>query len=153
MSRRKRERSAAADPGAAHAPRRVSLEELRVAPGGAVRAADLPSVAIVVLNYEGLRHLDGCFESLRALDYPAERLEVILVDNGSTDDSPAVLAKLLSGPVRSVRVEKNQGYGFGILSGLAAAQGRILGWTHADMQTDPADALRGLALFEGSSAP
>jgi glycosyltransferase involved in cell wall biosynthesis len=89
-----------------------------------------------------------CLESFARSD-----VEVILVDNGSTDDSPAVLAKLLSGPVRSVRVEKNQGYGFGILSGLAAAQGRILGWTHADMQTDPADALRGLALFEGSSAP
>jgi glycosyltransferase involved in cell wall biosynthesis len=91
-----------------------------------------------------------CHES-----FPRPDVEVILVDNGSTDDSPAVLQKLLppGGPVRSVRVEKNQGYGHGILSGLAAARGAVLGWTHADMQTDPADALRGLALFEGSSAP
>jgi hypothetical protein len=42
----------------------------------------------------------------------------------------------------------NQGYGFGILSGLKACRGGILGWTHADMQTDPQDAVRGLALFE-----
>jgi hypothetical protein len=49
---------------------------------------------------------------------------------------------------RSVRVEINQGYGFGILSGLRAAQGEILGWTHADMQTDPIDAVQGLALFD-----
>jgi glycosyltransferase involved in cell wall biosynthesis len=77
-------------------------------------------------------------------------VEVILVDNGSTDSTPAVLRDLLPGypGCRSVRVEKNQGYGFGILSGLRAAQGEILGWTHADMQTDPQDALRGLALFE-----
>ena len=75
--------------------------------------------------------------------------EVILVDNGSTDNSPEVLARLLpSYPgCRSVRVEVNQGYGFGILSGLRAAQGDILGWTHADLQTDPQDALRGLELF------
>lgn len=75
--------------------------------------------------------------------------EVILVDNGSTDNSPQVLAQLLPAypGCRSVRVEQNQGYGFGILSGLRAARGEILGWTHADMQTDPQDALQGLELF------
>lgn len=78
-----------------------------------------------------------------------EGIEVILVDNGSTDDSPAVLARLLPAypGCRSVRVEVNQGYGFGILAGLCAARGNILGWTHADMQTDPHDALAGLAYF------
>ena len=77
-------------------------------------------------------------------------IEVILVDNGSTDDSPQVLHSLLPqyAGCRSVRVEKNQGYGFGILAGLRAAKGEILGWTHADMQTDPQDTLRGLDIFE-----
>ena len=77
-------------------------------------------------------------------------IEVILVDNGSTDDSARVLESLLpSYPgCRSVRVEKNQGYGYGILQGLHSARGEILAWTHADMQTDPCDVLRGLALFE-----
>jgi len=79
-----------------------------------------------------------------------EDIELILVDNGSTDDSPLVLKTLLpSYPgCRSVRVDINQGYGFGILAGLKAASGDILGWTHADMQTDPQDALIGLELFE-----
>ena len=89
--------------------------------------------------------LDRCKEVARRPD-----IEVILVDNGSTDNSPEVLLNLL--PLytgcRSVRVEKNQGYGFGILTGLRAAKGDILGWTHADMQTDPQDALRGLELFD-----
>lgn len=77
-------------------------------------------------------------------------IEIVLVDNGSTDESPAVLRALLPAypGCRSVRVEQNQGYGFGILTGLRAASGDILGWTHADMQTDPHDALRGLDLFE-----
>jgi glycosyltransferase involved in cell wall biosynthesis len=80
----------------------------------------------------------------------APNVEVILVDNGSTDNSPVVLRELLPRyeACRSIRVEKNQGYGFGVLSGLKAADGEILGWTHADMQTDPIDSLRGLALFE-----
>ena len=76
-------------------------------------------------------------------------VEVILVDNGSTDNTADLLLKLLPQypGCRSVRVDKNQGYGFGILSGLRLAKGDILGWTHADMQTDPQDALRGLDLF------
>ena len=85
-------------------------------------------------------------------------VQVVLVDNGSTDDSPAVMASLLAGQdgVRAVRVEVNQGYGHGILTGLRAAAGdgpQLLGWTHADLQTDPLDALRGLALFEDARDP
>jgi glycosyltransferase involved in cell wall biosynthesis len=77
-------------------------------------------------------------------------VEVVLVDNGSTDGTAEVLQNLLPKypGCRSIRVEKNQGYGFGILSGLKAARGEILGWTHADMQTDPQDALLGLDRFE-----
>ena len=77
-------------------------------------------------------------------------VEVVLVDNGSTDSTAEVLENLLSkfSSCRSIRVDKNQGYGFGIVSGLKAAKGEILGWTHADMQTDPQDALLGLELFE-----
>jgi glycosyltransferase involved in cell wall biosynthesis len=100
-----------------------------------------------------------CFNEAASLPLLVERCqevachperEVILVDNGSTDDTPQVLAKLLlNAPgCRSVRVVRNQGYGHGILAGLEAASGTILGWTHADLQTDPADALRALALFD-----
>jgi len=86
--------------------------------------------------------------------------EVVLVDNGSTDDSAAVLEQLLGaagtdgrGRVRWVQVPVNQGYGFGITSGLAAARADVVGWTHADLQTDPADVLRALPLFDGVGRP
>ncbi|OFX06191.1 MAG: glycosyl transferase family 2 [Alphaproteobacteria bacterium RIFCSPHIGHO2_12_FULL_63_12] len=87
--------------------------------------------------------------------FAGKDVEIVLVDNGSTDESPAVLKSLLANDaqIRSVRVEVNQGYGFGILSGLAAARGEVLGWTHADMQTDPADFLKAAALFDASSDP
>lgn len=77
-------------------------------------------------------------------------LEVILVNNGSSDESEQVLAELLPRfPfARAVKVDINQGYGFGILAGLAAASGEYLGWTHADLQTDPGDVLKALALIE-----
>ncbi|NQE51542.1 glycosyltransferase family 2 protein [Herbaspirillum rubrisubalbicans] len=82
-------------------------------------------------------------------------VEVVLVDNGSTDNSPRVLQELLPKypGCRSVRVDVNQGYGFGILSGLRTAEGEYLGWTHADMQTDPMDALRAMELLARHGRP
>lgn len=106
------------------------------------------SFSLIIPCYNEAENLPLLLERCKEL---ASRpgIEVVLVDNGSTDGTPAVLQDLLpSYPgCRRVRVEKNQGYGFGILSGLAAADSNILGWTHADMQTDPQDALRGLGLF------
>lgn len=76
--------------------------------------------------------------------------EIILVDNGSTDDSTEVLKALLPQypAYKCVRVEENQGYGFGILSGLRRAQGDVIGWTHADLQTDPQDILQAVDFFK-----
>ncbi|WZB62559.1 glycosyltransferase family 2 protein [Achromobacter xylosoxidans] len=110
-------------------------------------------LSLVIPCYNEAANLPLLLERCKALTARSDA-EVILVDNGSTDNSPDVLAALLpSYPgCRSVRVERNQGYGYGILQGLRAAQGEILAWTHADMQTDPHDAVKGLALFEAHGA-
>ena len=75
--------------------------------------------------------------------------ELVLVDNGSTDDTAAVLAEALPRfPfARSVRVVRNQGYGHGILTGLQAAASETLAWSHADLQTDAADVFRAYDLY------
>lgn len=82
--------------------------------------------------------------------------EVILVDNGSLDDTQEILARLLPGTgdlVRSVHVVENRGYGFGIMSGLAAARAPMIGWTHADLQTDPLDVLRAMPAVDTVQGP
>ena len=80
-------------------------------------------------------------------------IEVIIVNNGSTDNTNQVLSELL--PLypnfRKINVKKNIGYGFGIIQGLKSAKGSVLGWTHADMQTDPNDFLRGIDFFKQSN--
>lgn len=76
-----------------------------------------------------------------------EGIEVIIVDNGSTDGSLKTLRTLESETFRVVKLDKNAGYGGGILAGLQESRGSIVGWTHADLQTDPADCIRGLELF------
>ncbi len=78
-------------------------------------------------------------------------VEIILVDNGSTDNSSMLIAKYPF--IKLVKVKKNEGYGNGILEGLNNASGEILAWTHADLQTDPNDLMRGLELVLASTNP
>lgn len=75
---------------------------------------------------------------------------IVLVDNGSTDNSGAVMDNLIKNYsfARKVVVENNQGYGFGIMAGLKQCESEYLGWTHADMQTDPSDVIKALELVE-----
>lgn len=77
-------------------------------------------------------------------------IELVIVNNGSTDDTQAVLDKLLPqyAFARTVLVKNNHGYGFGIMSGLRTAKGDFLGWTHADLQTDPKDVVKALSIIE-----
>jgi len=134
--------------GANDAGTNAPVQASMATPARADGAARL-SLSLVIPCYNEAANLPLLIARLRET-FLDDRAEVVLVDNGSTDDSPAVLARLLAGQerIRSVRVEVNQGYGYGILTGLRAARGDVLGWTHADMQTDPQDALRGLALYD-----
>lgn len=111
--------------------------------------------SLIIPCYNEAKSLPALVERCRALTAKVEGCEVVLVDNGSGDDSPAVLAALLSDgeAVRSIRVPVNQGYGHGILEGLRASRGAIIGWTHADLQTDPMDAVAGFALFDAAADP
>ena len=80
-------------------------------------------------------------------------IEVILINNGSTDDTEMVIEKLLPQYTfaRCVLVPVNQGYGYGILQGLKSANGDYIGWTHADMQTDPGDVIKAVDIIEKSA--
>jgi glycosyltransferase involved in cell wall biosynthesis len=82
-------------------------------------------------------------------------IEIVIVDNGSTDNSQKILKELLPDyPLVSlVHVKLNQGYGYGILEGLKKASGDILSWTHADMQADPCDVIEALKFFENTTSP
>lgn len=83
--------------------------------------------------------------------------ELILVDNGSTDATADVLGRELQKPeyrfARVVEVKKNIGYGHGICTGLAAARGEYLAYSHADHQCDPADVIRAYTTLRQSPAP
>ena len=65
-------------------------------------------------------------------------VELVLVDNGSTDSSQEQISKFLekNNNIHCFSIPVNEGYGNGIWQGLKSAKGEYLCWTHADLQTD-----------------
>lgn len=112
-------------------------------------------LSLVIPAYNEAANLPGLVERLLGMMVPD--LEIILVDNGSTDETPAVLRRLVGagevGPIRTVRVPENRGYGHGMMAGVAAARGDVIAWTHADLQTDVQDIVRGYQRFLASPVP
>ncbi len=96
---------------------------------------------------------DNLAKLLTAYDQVIVRtdIEIILVNNGSTDQTSTQLEQLAASYARFLRVVTvpvNQGYGFGILEGLKIAQGEFIGWTHGDLQTPPGDIISALQILE-----
>jgi GT2 family glycosyltransferase len=101
-----------------------------------VAVSVLPTVSIVIPNWNGADHLPDCLGSLRELDYPAERLQVIVVDNGSTDGSRALLEEQYSW-ARLVSLDDNLGFAVACNEGARAATSESIAFLNNDMRVDP----------------
>jgi len=84
-----------------------------------------PSVAVVVLTWNQCGLTLDCLDSLARLDYPAARLQIVVVDNGSTDGTVQVIAERHPGVMV---LENGQNLGF--------AQGNNVGIRHV-LQAGP----------------
>jgi glycosyltransferase involved in cell wall biosynthesis len=89
-----------------------------------------PFVSAVICCYNYGRYVDQAIDSALAQKWPKDRYEVIVVDDGSTDDSPEVLARY-GDRIRVIRQE-NQGVLAATSAGFAAARGEFVGTLDAD---------------------
>jgi GT2 family glycosyltransferase len=103
----------------------------------------MTTMSVVIPNWNGEHHLRDCLDSLQRVDYPAENLEVIVVDNGSTDGSRALLAAEYPS-VRVVPLEGNLGFAAACNEGARRAKSECVAFLNNDMHVD-AGWLRGLA--------
>ncbi len=90
-----------------------------------------PLVSVIVCSYNGAKTLVQCLESLGKIDYP--NYEVILVDDGSTDDTAEIAARFPS--VRYVH-QTNHGLSHARNHGAAVAKGEIFAYTDSDCMAD-----------------
>jgi GT2 family glycosyltransferase len=83
-----------------------------------------PTASAIVLNYNGRDIVEESVQSL--LDQDLAGLEVIVVDNGSTDGSDDALGRRFGGRIELLRVGRNLGWGAGNNVGIRHARGRYL---------------------------
>lgn len=112
--------------------------------------------SIVVPCYNEAKNVPSLVGRFAEIHEPGADWELVLVNNGSTDDSAEVLDRETKAHpfIRVVTVPSpNVGYGHGIVTGLRAAKGEWLAWTHADGQTPPKDVLTAFDVLRGSADP
>jgi mycofactocin glycosyltransferase len=93
-----------------------------------------PAVSIIIPARNSAQDLEECLASLMKLDYPSEKLEFILVDDGSTN---ALSAAVNHFPVKVLRNEHSLGPAAARNRGAAEAGGRYLAFLDADCVADP----------------
>jgi len=97
----------------------------------------LPSVSIILVNLNGRHHFEQLFASLRAVDYPKELLEIVVVDNASVDGSIQWLDKHAP-DARCIQCRQNHGFAGGVNVGVEASAGEVLVFLNTDMRVEPA---------------
>ena len=95
-----------------------------------------PSISVVVVNLNGRELLGDCLDALEAQDYPRDRREIVLVDNGSTDSSVAFVREAYP-DVRVVEAGRNLGFAGGNNLGAQVARGDYLALINNDAHAAP----------------
>jgi glycosyltransferase involved in cell wall biosynthesis len=108
-----------------------------------------PYLSLVTPVHNGAAFIDGNVRAmLRSLDELGRAYELIVVCDGSTDDTAERAVAVADPRVRVLRYEQNQGKGVAVTCGLAHARGRLVGWLDSDLDIDPAVIVEAARRFE-----
>ncbi len=102
-----------------------------------------PNISIVVPTYNRARELERCLRSLFSLDYPAHCLEIIVIDDASTDETNSMLRRMAQEvaarglETRVVCHEQRQGVGVSRNTGAQAARHDLIAYLDSDCVASP----------------
>ena len=109
------------------------------------------NLSLVIPCYNEGQNIEKLFNKIEGLLNRSSNIEIIIVDNGSTDNTEinVLNSKLYKeSKIKVINIEENKGYGHGIMSGVKIASGEFVGWCHADLQTDPEDVYNAFIEFK-----
>jgi len=104
--------------------------------------------SLVLPCYNEEENISHLYDEFKKIPLVNETAELIFVNNGSIDTTEKKIDQMIEDSkinkypgviVKKVNLEKNDGYGGGIIAGLNVAKGNFIGWTHADLQTPLVD--------------
>ena len=94
-----------------------------------------PKVSISIINLDGKDYLNDCLGSIKELNYPQDKIEIIIVDNGSKDDS----IKFIEENYPEIKlIKNNSNFGFAKANNQAAsiASGSYIAFLNNDTKVD-----------------
>ncbi|MCX5783464.1 MAG: glycosyltransferase family 2 protein [Elusimicrobia bacterium] len=108
-------------------------------------------LSVIIPSYNESATLLRCVAAVYEKN-PGRDMEVILVDDGSTDDSAEIAQKINFPGFKYLRHKKNMGKGMAVRTALRVAQGEMIIIQDADLENDPADYANVLAPIESGRA-
>ena len=87
--------------------------------------APLPSVTVIIVAHNEAARLPGRIENLLSSDYPPEKLNILIMDDGSTDATLSVLDSLKNPRVRCIHLAERKGKPAALNAGVSASTGEI----------------------------
>ncbi len=94
-----------------------------------------PQISISIVNLNGKDYLGQCLDSIKNLNYPEDKLEIIVIDNGSSDDSVNFI-KSNYPLVKLISNDKNMGFAFANNQAAKAANGDYMAFLNNDTRVD-----------------
>jgi GT2 family glycosyltransferase/glycosyltransferase involved in cell wall biosynthesis len=93
------------------------------------------SISFLIVNYNGKEHLKECFNTLNKLNYPKEKIEIIMVDNGSEDNSVEFVRNKYKN-IKIIQNSMNEGFAKPNNDAAKIATGDYLAMINNDMKLD-----------------
>ena len=108
------------------------------------------NLSLILPCFNEEKNISFIYEEFSQIPFNNIKAELILVNNGSTDNTDKEIDKIINLneklntniTIRKVFIKKNDGYGGGIKAGLKIAKGNYIGWAHADLQSPLIDFFR-----------
>jgi len=100
-----------------------------------------PTVSLIIVVYNGERFLEGKLQSVLALEYPADKLEIIVASDGSTDRTEEIAESFAAQKVSLLRLPR-AGKPAALNAAIAKAQGEILVLTDVRQPLEPPSVAR-----------
>ncbi len=97
---------------------------------------DHPLISVIIPTYNGLQFLPTCLDALRGQTYPANQIEIVLVDDASRDETVSFVRERYP-EVRIVALSRNCGLACGCNRGAAEAGGDLLVMLNNDTEVEP----------------
>jgi GT2 family glycosyltransferase len=85
-----------------------------------------PNVSIIFVNYNSKKYAEESINSILKQNYPKSKMQLIVIDNASTDDSVEFLKKRFGNRIELIKSEKNTGFAGGANLGLKYVKGELI---------------------------